>query len=353
MAAKKVAQSKMLAAYIAANTPKPKATVNNPNARTFPGGRTKAEYDKYLADVAAGHLLSGSLYGGPATSDDAAAMLGAMARTPGGLAALRSNPAASGNFATPVAPAPAPAAAPTAARTPLQPFLTPDEDKSFSDQFRALEGQLGVYEDTNGNGITGDPGDKLLHPGSIATGLQQAEGETTFSKAQLADQARRAVDTTQEDMAGRGLFHSSVKDTAIHDIQAQETMQRLFLDDRLSNLRLDAARNTAVAGKARDDLYIWKAKTSAGNAERLNAELPDDAPAAAPAPVSSPQPAQPAQPAQPKPAAAPKPAAPAINVKVNVGRTGGTAAPAVKKPAQQTAQQRMLASYIKANSPAR
>jgi hypothetical protein len=80
----------------------------------------------------------------------------------------------------------------------------------------------------------------------IDAALAQQQTDTAYQKKQLDKDALKATTNTQDQMAARGLFQSSIKDAALYDIEGQKTMRQGLLDDQLHNAQLSASRQKQI-----------------------------------------------------------------------------------------------------------
>lgn len=156
---------------------------------------------------------------------------------------------------------------------PVQPFLTPQDLQE-------------VANFNFGNAI---------NMADIDRALTDLQTQTSYQKQQNDTEAKQVSNQTSDQMAGRGLFRSSIKDAALYDIQAQNTLRQKFLDDQLTTAVLDAqTRKDAIAAAQRAFQSAMDARAAA-NAKSINDTIP--------APVSAPAAPTPyVAPTQPKPA---------------------------------------------------
>lgn len=72
--------------------------------------------------------------------------------------------------------------------------------------------------------------------------LGQAKVERDYQLSQNEDAFNKNTAMSTDEMIGRGLFASSVKDAALYDLEATRAVQRSFLNDRFVQQELDAGR---------------------------------------------------------------------------------------------------------------
>jgi hypothetical protein len=132
-----------------------------------------------------------------------------------------SNAGAGGAPSTPP-PAPAPPA----------PFSTPEQQAVYNDNWKALNDGLAEIE----NELRGLTTDITFEIGEFdASGKQVKEGE-------IDRNAKKASSGAQDEAVGRGIFHSSIKDAELFDIEATRNLRRTFLQGKLSEAQSKATR---------------------------------------------------------------------------------------------------------------
>ena len=79
--------------------------------------------------------------------------------------------------------------------------------------------------------------------------------DTAFQKTGNNKAAKENTNESNDAMAARGLFQSSVKDAAVYDIEATRALSNKFLDDKLTESTLNAGtrKRTLAEGKKRFD----------------------------------------------------------------------------------------------------
>lgn len=184
--------------------------------------------------------------------------------------------------AAPNVPQPAPPAGVQPPPTPaVQPFRNPDD----------------MFAEAN---FEGDLRDRVR---AVQSAFDQLNIRLPFEQEQNADMARRATSSVVEDMIGRGLFQSSVKDGQVYDIESQRALQERFLKDRVDTARNSLTAEMAEADQRRRAYYAAQQLKMVQNAQEIEPVLPvKPAQSAAPKPTApKPKPAAPAP--KPKPAA--------------------------------------------------
>lgn len=109
----------------------------------------------------------------------------------------------------------------------------------------------------------------------IDSALGAARIDREYQNTQLDDNFKQGQSRTMDDMAARGLFMSSVKDSAIYDLEATRSIQRNFLNDRFNQtLQEGARRKDLILGKggARERFWAAMQKKAIENASSLTAE---------------------------------------------------------------------------------
>lgn len=105
--------------------------------------------------------------------------------------------------------------------------------------------------------------------------IDKARIERDYQTTQLDDNFKQGQSRTMDDMAARGLFLSSVKDSTIYDLEATRSIQRNFLNDRFNQtLQEGARRKDLIFGKGAARERFWSAmqKKAIENASSLTAE---------------------------------------------------------------------------------
>lgn len=90
--------------------------------------------------------------------------------------------------------------------------------------------------------------------------LDNARIERDYNLTQAADQYKQNTAAATDEMIGRGLFSSSVKDAALYDMEATLGLQRTFLNDRFNQLLSDAtAKKDLILGAGGARERFWSA----------------------------------------------------------------------------------------------
>lgn len=89
----------------------------------------------------------------------------------------------------------------------------------------------------------------------IDNALSNQLSDTKVEKTKNDKNAKVGTVQTADEMAGRGIFQSSVKDAALYDIEAQRALSNKFLDDKMTQATLQAGtrKRTLAEGKKRFD----------------------------------------------------------------------------------------------------
>lgn len=101
---------------------------------------------------------------------------------------------------------------------PAQPFLNPDQ--------LLTQGQSQLQHDEGVQNYQDQIAQMMLN--------------NKYSSQQIEQGRKKGVAGTQDDAAARGIFHSSIKDGQIFDINAQAATQQQSLADQLNALKLSA-----------------------------------------------------------------------------------------------------------------
>ncbi len=181
-----------------------------------------------------------------------------------GGAVAPNEPAAGGAPARPGG-ASAATAAPPGARpaAPINPFLTADDLAS-------------IVNFNFGNASTLADVDK---------GMADLKTNTDFQRTDTNKRAVQGTVDTTDQMIGRGLFRSSIKDAALYDIEATRTLQNKFFDDQLTNASLDADRRKKGIADADAAFKSAMNLKAVENAAAASANQPVSVPDAAAAPA--------------------------------------------------------------------
>jgi hypothetical protein len=104
--------------------------------------------------------------------------------------------------------------------------------------------------------------------------LANARVNRDYELSQADDRHKHNIQAATEDMIGRGLFASSVKDSALYDLEATLGLQRTFLNDRFNQVANEAASKKDVllgSGGARQRFWSAMQQKAAQNASELAA----------------------------------------------------------------------------------
>ena len=136
--------------------------------------------------------------------------------------------------------------------------------------------------------------------------LGNLRADTTYQTTQNDKQAKENRAAAADQMAGRGLFQSSIKDAALYDIEASRSLANKFLTDKMTAATLNAGTQKKILGDSKKRFDEAINAQGVQNAAEQNASLHQgwaDAMAA----WEQAHPAPPPVAAAPKPPAAPKP----------------------------------------------
>jgi hypothetical protein len=142
----------------------------------------------------------------------------------------------------------------------VQPFLTPEQQMSFA--------QTNFETSTNLADI-----DRALTDLRTQVGYQHTQNDT---------QAKQATSQAKDVYAARGLSQSSVRDSGLYDIQAQNSLRQQQLTDQLNNAELAGQIQKQNIRSYGDDLARSRVGMMASNAATAAGQMapPPDAPAA-------------------------------------------------------------------------
>lgn len=148
---------------------------------------------------------------------------------------------------------------------------TPQQIKAYTDAANAgnkkyVPGKAGVANPTttpfeNADNLMerlGYESGRDLAFAELDSQLGQSKIERDYQLSQTDDAFNKNSAQNTDEMIGRGLFASSVKDAALYDLEATRAVQRSFLNDRFVQQELDAGR--------KKDMYTGKG----GFNERFN-----------------------------------------------------------------------------------
>ena len=110
----------------------------------------------------------------------------------------------------------------------------------------------------------------------LNTMLDRARIDRDYELTQAEDQHKKNVGVATDEMIGRGLFASSVKDAALYDLQATLGLQRSFLNDRFNQVVSEAATRKDLllgSGGARERFWSAMNQKKAQNATELGATM--------------------------------------------------------------------------------
>jgi hypothetical protein len=171
--------------------------------------------------------------------------------------------------------------------------------------------------------------------------------DTTFQTTQNNKDAKGNTVESNDSMAARGLFQSSVKDAAVYDIEATRVLSNKFLDDKLNEATLNAGtrKRTLAEGKKRFDeaMLLRKGENAAGVNDAANAVWADK--------MATWQATQPkaAAPRTPAAARAPKKASAGRQPNMNQG-SGNTSAQSAYQRNQAAARRRQAEAARRAGA---
>jgi len=151
------------------------------------------------------------------------------------------------------------AAADAAQHKAVTPFNTPDEQLAWSDRWAAHAGKLF----------------------DIDTALNNLRTDTEYQKAGIDSQLKGNISTTVDNMIGRGLDQSSIKDGELNDLQATAMRRKSYLDTTLANADLAAngpGGQKAIENGAWDAFVNWYNQQAVGHAQEVPVAPPPQAP---------------------------------------------------------------------------
>lgn len=151
------------------------------------------------------------------------------------------------------------AAADAAAHKTTAPFNTPDEQLEWSDRWAAHTGKLF----------------------DIDSALNTLRTDTDFQKANIDTQLAGNISTTVDNMIGRGLGQSSIKDGELNDLNATAMRRKSYLDTTLANADLAAngpGGQKAIENGAWDAFINWYNQHAVANAQAVPVAPPPQAP---------------------------------------------------------------------------
>lgn len=187
---------------------------------------------------------------------------------------------AAGSAPAPSAQPGAAPAAPSPSAAVIDPFLRPEDLQALAD---FSFGQANSLAD-------------------IDKGLADLATQTSYDRVQTDKGAQQATDGAQENAIARGLFHSSIKDATLYDIEGQRVRSQQLFTDRQNNATLDADRRKGILQHAQEQLAERMRQQAVENARAVSAAQAVAVPTAAPGVATAPKP-----PAAPKPKVAAKP----------------------------------------------
>lgn len=150
---------------------------------------------------------------------------------------------------------------------PVSPFLNPDEQNALDQSLSSFERQL----------LDAD----------FQLGMEQLQSDQ--SAADIDRNAKQASAQTTDEMIGRGLFQSSIRDTALYDIEGQRQIRQTQLRDRLAAVELynrNLHANVEAAKSALQRNAASQAAQNAANKDPGPGTTIPGTPSTAPAPLS-------------------------------------------------------------------
>jgi hypothetical protein len=176
--------------------------------------------------------------------------------------------------------------------------------------------------------------------------LASLKTDTVFQKTQNDKGAKENTNESNDVMAARGLFSSSVKDAAVYDIEATRALSNKFLDDKMAEATLNAGTRklTLADSKKRFDeaMTLRKGENAAGVNDPANAAWADK--------MATWQATQP-KPAKPRPAKPARPGSTRSGPQPNMNQgSGSTSAQTAYQRSQAAARRRQAAAARRAGA---
>lgn len=88
--------------------------------------------------------------------------------------------------------------------------------------------------------------------GQLDYDLARSVGEQIRQRQEIDKQQATGTENANWDAASRGLFHSSIRDASLYDIDATAGIKRQFLEDSMNTMRLNSEYQKGVAQGAYD-----------------------------------------------------------------------------------------------------
>lgn len=107
----------------------------------------------------------------------------------------------------------------------------------------------------------------------IDFGLGELQANTDYELANLERDAQEARTDTNDDMAGRGIFMSSIRDGEIFDIDATAAIRKNLLDTQLKTAILNANNRRNLINTARENFQRAINQKMTDNAREASADL--------------------------------------------------------------------------------
>jgi hypothetical protein len=104
----------------------------------------------------------------------------------------------------------------------------------------------------------------------LDAGVRSLEIDTSYQKGQNDKQAKVSANEATDIMAARGLYRSSVKDAAIYDIEAHRSLANKFLDDKLTEQRLNSGTQKQILADSKTRFDEAMKSKQVQNAQGVN-----------------------------------------------------------------------------------
>lgn len=135
---------------------------------------------------------------------------------------------------------------------PVQPFLTAGDMSEIADRNAGWDQMLA----------------------DIESSLSRLTAETNFTVSELEKERVQDLSQSADEMAGRGLFQSSIKDADLYDIEATARLRKDFVDTQLKTARLDAQNQRQIIQDNRDAFSSAINQRMTENAQGVQADQP-------------------------------------------------------------------------------
>jgi hypothetical protein len=136
----------------------------------------------------------------------------------------------------------------------VDPFFTPEDLLAINDYQTGEENQLA----------------------DLAFNLEQERLNTDYGLRNAEEELKNNRTSATEEMIGRGLFASSIKDAQLYDLEGTYARQRTMLNDRFEQMRLhaEAARDRIVgAGGSRERFWTAMNQQKVENAQEVSGSM--------------------------------------------------------------------------------